>query len=154
MNKDFTSTILVDQSPRAAFDAILNVRAWWSEDIEGSTDKLNSEFTYRYRENGEDVHKCRMKLIEVVPDKKAVWLVTYNYFGFAKDKDDEWLGTKISFEISKRDKKTEIRFTHLGLIPKFECYDLCSSSWTQYIQESLLSLINTGNGQPNQKGKL
>ena len=41
---DFTSTILVDSTPEQAFNAILNVRGWWSEDIEGSTDKLNEAF--------------------------------------------------------------------------------------------------------------
>jgi predicted dithiol-disulfide oxidoreductase (DUF899 family) len=43
--KDFTTTILVDKTPQEAFNAINNVRGWWSEEIEGSTDKLNAEFT-------------------------------------------------------------------------------------------------------------
>src|ERR1700730_11903485 len=87
---DFTTTLLVDQTPEEAFNAINNVRGWWSEEIEGSTDKLNDEFTYHY----EDVHYCQMKLIEVIPNKKVVWLVKYNYFNFTKDKS-EWTGTKI-----------------------------------------------------------
>ena len=48
-DKDFTTTISVDQSPEEAFRAINNVRGWWSENIEGSTDKLDAEFTYRYQ---------------------------------------------------------------------------------------------------------
>jgi hypothetical protein len=141
---DFTTTLLVDQTPKEAFDAINNVRGWWSEEIEGSTDKLNDEFTYHYQ----DVHHCKMKLIEVVPDKKVVWLVMDNYFNFTKDKS-EWKGTKISFDISKKDNKTQIRFTHLGLVHKYECFDICSKAWSQYVQQSLLSLITTGKGQPN-----
>ncbi len=145
---DFTTTLLVDQTPKEAFNAINNVRGWWSEEIEGSTDKLNDEFTYRY----EDVHYCQMKLIEVIPNKKVVWLVKYNYFNFTKDKS-EWTGTKISFEISEKDKKTQIRFAHLGLVREFECFELCSNAWSQYIQQSLLSLIATGKGQPNPLNK-
>ncbi len=144
---DFTSTILVDQSPEQAFKAILNVRGWWSEDIEGSTDKLNEEFEYHY----EDVHYCKMKLIELVPNKKAVWLVLDNLFNFTKDKS-EWKGTKISFEISEKNNKTQIRFTHIGLVPAYECYDICQNAWTNYIQESLRDFIMTGKGQPNPKG--
>ena len=37
-NLSFATTILVDQTPEQAFAAIINVRGWWSEDIEGTTD--------------------------------------------------------------------------------------------------------------------
>jgi hypothetical protein len=145
-SSDFTTTIVVDQTPEKAFNAINNVRGWWSEEIEGGTKKLGDEFTYHFK----DVHYCQMKLIKVIPDKKIVWLVKYNYFNFTKDKS-EWTGTKVSFAITQKDKKTQIRFTHLGLIPKFECFGICKNAWSQYIQQSLMSLITTGKGQPNPK---
>ncbi len=147
-NQNFTAAISVDQTPKEAFTAILNVRGWWSENIEGSTDKLGEEFTYSYK----DVHRCRMKLIEVVPDKKAVWLVLDNYFDFTQDKS-EWKGTKIVFEVSEKDNKTEIRFTHQGLVPEYECFHVCSNAWGSYIHGSVRSLITTGKGHPNQKEK-
>jgi len=143
---DFTTTIVVDQTPKEAFASITNVRGWWSENIEGGTEKLNDEFNYHYK----DVHTCQMKLVEVVPNEKVVWLVKDNYFSFTKDKS-EWTGNKISFEISKKDNKTQIRFTQQGLVPAYECYDICSNAWTEYIQESLYSLITTGKGQPTPK---
>ena len=145
---DFTTTLLVDQSPEEAFNAINNVRGWWSEEIEGGTQKFNDEFKYHY----EDAHRCKMKLIEVVPNKKVVWLVLENYFNFTKDKS-EWTGTKIIFDISEKNNKTQIRFTHQGLVPEYECFDVCSNAWTHYIQQSLRSLITTGKGQPNGAGK-
>ena len=145
---DFSTTILVDQTPTAAFNAINNPRGWWSEEIEGSTNKLNDVFKYHF----EDVHLCQMKLIEVVPDKKVVWLVLDNYFKFTKDKT-EWNGTKIIFEITQKDDKTQVRFTHQGLVPEYECFDICKNAWTKYIQVSLYNLITTGKGQPNATGK-
>jgi len=145
---DFTTTLLVDQTPNEAFKAINNVRGWWSEEIDGNTEKLNDEFKYHY----EDVHRSQMKLIEVIPDKKVVWFVVDNYFKFTKDKS-EWTGTKIIFEISKKDSKTQIRVTHAGLVPEYECFDICSNAWTHYVQESLRDLITTGKGQPNGAGK-
>ena len=145
---DFTATLLVDQTPKQVFDAINNVRGWWSEEIEGGTNKLNDEFKYHY----EDVHRCKMKIIELVPNEKVVWHVLDNYFKFTKDKN-EWKDTKIIFEISQQDNKTQLRFTHLGLVPQYECYEICSDAWTNYIQNSLRNLITTGKGQPNGKGK-
>ena len=143
---DFSITITVDQSPAAAFTAINNVRAWWSENIEGNTNKPGDEFTYHHQ----DIHYCQVKLVEMIPDKEIAWLVKYNYFKFTKDKS-EWTGTKISFDISGQDGKADIRFTHHGLTPALECYDICSNAWTQYIGKSLLDLITTGQGQPNSK---
>lgn len=145
-NQDFTTTLLVDRSPKEAFDAINNVRGWWSENIEGGTEKLNDVFTYRVK----DLHQCTMKLTEVVPNKKVVWLVLDNYFNFTKDQS-EWIGTKVSFEITEKDGKTQIRFTHIGLVPAHECYEICENAWTGYIQNSLRDLITTGTGQPNPK---
>jgi hypothetical protein len=145
-NQNFTTTFSVDQTPEEVFDAINNVRGWWSGEIEGSTDKLGDEFTYRYQ----DVHYSKQKIIEVIPNKKVTWLVLDNHLNFIKDKN-EWKGTKIIFEISKKGGKTEIRFTHLGLVPEYECFDICSTAWGSYINGSLRSLITAGKGQPNQK---
>jgi hypothetical protein len=141
---DFNTSFSVDQTPSAVFNAINNVRGWWSENIEGGTEKLSDEFTY----HASNLHKCTMKLIEVIPDKKVVWLVLDNYFSFTEDKT-EWIGTKIEFEITERDGKTQVHFTHHGLVPAYECYDICFEAWSGYIKGSLKSLITTGKGRPN-----
>lgn len=143
---DFTTTIVVDQTPEQVFNAINNVRGWWSEEIEGGTKNLNDEFTYHYK----TVHISKMKLIEVVPNKKVVWLVMENHFDFIKG-EREWVGDKIVFDISEEDGKTQLQFTQVGLVPANECYNICRDAWTNYITNSLRSLITTGKGQPNAK---
>ncbi len=141
---NFTTAFAVDQSPEEAFDAITNVRGWWSGQIDGVTDKLGAEFTYRY----EDVHYSKQEITELVPNKKVVWRVLDAYLDFTED-PAEWKGTEITFEVARKDDQTEVRFTHLGLVPEFECYDSCSTAWGFYINSSLRHLITTGQGSPN-----
>src|SRR5688572_1188972 len=143
---NFTTSFVVDQTPEQVFNAVTNVRGWWSEEIEGGTAKLNDEFDYHYK----DVHKSKMKLVEVVPNKKVVWLVKDNFFKFTRDKN-EWTGNKIVFDISEKDHQTQLRFTQLGLVPEYECFNICSDAWSNYIKNSLHSLVTTGKGRPNAK---
>jgi uncharacterized protein YndB with AHSA1/START domain len=143
---DFTTTFLVDQTPEEVFNAVTNPRGWWSEEIEGSTDKLNAEFFYHHK----DVHLAKMEITELIPNEKVVWSVKDNYFNFIEDKT-EWKGTEIIFEISSEGNKTQLVFTHHGLVPEHECYAVCKDAWTSYIQGSLKSLIATGKGMPNTK---
>ena len=143
-NQNYTTSFTVDQTPKEVFDAINNVRGWWSEEIEGRTDRPDAEWIYRYK----DVHQCKMKITEFIPGQKVVWLVVDNHFNFTKDKT-EWKGTKVIFEISRKGNKTEVRFTHQGLVPQYECFDVCSDAWGSYIKGSLRNLITKGKGQPN-----
>jgi hypothetical protein len=137
---DFTTTILVDQTPADAYNAINNVRGWWQGEIIGGTGQLNDEFSYRMKE----IHYSKQQVVELIPNQKVVWLVTESKLNF--NDESEWTGTKIIFEISEVNNKTQVRFTHIGLVPKFECYGNCSWAWGSLIQESLHSLITTGKG--------
>ena len=91
-----------------------------------------------------------MKLTEFIPGRKVVWLVVDNFFNFTQDKS-EWKDTEIIFEISRKSDKTEVHFTHRGLVPEYECFEVCSSAWGSYVNGSLRSLIATGKGKPNRK---
>jgi hypothetical protein len=109
---------LVDKTPKEAFNAINNVRGWWSEEIEGSTDKLNDEFKYHF----EDIHRYRIKLIEFIPDKKVVWLVMQNYFkpGIFDDASDALRSPRIWPLIRKRGQRIMIPNTIRTLVPSLK----------------------------------
>jgi hypothetical protein len=141
---DLTITFEVKQSPVEVFNAINNVRVWWSGNIEGTTDKLGSEWTYRYQ----DIHYSKQKITKLAPNKNVTWHVIDSYISFVKDKE-EWTGTDIVFDITKSDDKTLLTFTHKGLVPSIACYDKCAPAWDYYINDSLFKLITTGKGAPN-----
>jgi hypothetical protein len=141
---DFTTAFTVNRTPQEAFAAICNVRGWWSEDIRGGTEKPGDIFNYRFK----DIHRCTIKVTKSTPGQKVVWHVLDNYFSFTEDRS-EWKGTDVVFDISRMGDQTEVRVTHVGLVPEYECYDVCSDGWTTYINGSLKSLIETGKGNPN-----
>jgi uncharacterized protein YndB with AHSA1/START domain len=143
-NQHYTTSFTVDQTPEQVYKAITNPRGWWSEEIEGDTDKLGV-FKYHFR----DVHRCTLEITELVPGQKVVWHVVDSYMNFIKD-PGEWTGTDIVFEIARKGGQTEVLFTHVGLAPQEECYEVCADAWRSYIQGSLRNLITTGKGQPNQ----
>lgn len=145
--QNLSITFTVDRTAEQVFDAIKNVRGWWSEGAEGSTERIGDEFTYRHK----DIHYSRHRLVEVIPGKQLVWNVLDDaYLKFTKD-PNEWKGTQLRFEISRSSDATEVRFTHVGLTRAHECFDKCSKGWGYYVGESLRRLITTGTGQPDQK---
>src|SRR5690606_16447164 len=143
MAKNFTVTFMVDKSPAQVFNVVTNVRGWWhglfDEEIIGNTAELNEEFTFRA---GGGVHYSKMKLIEQVPDKKVVWLVTDSELSFI-EKKDEWVDTKVIFDISRKGDQTQVTFTHEGLSTDVECYDRCSAAWQMYLNQKFLPLIQS-----------
>jgi hypothetical protein len=142
--ENFSSAFQVSQTPAEVFAAINNVRGWWSQAIAGDTDKVGAKFRYRHGE----LHDTTQKITELVPGRKVVWRVVDSKIHFVKDKA-EWKGTDIVFEIAAKGGKTELRMTHVGLVPALECFDACSGGWGFYFGKSLRSLITTGKGEPD-----
>ncbi len=143
--QDYTATIGAKISAREAVNAINNVAGWWTEDIEGSAERLNDVFTVRFGETF-----VTFKVVEVIPKEKISWLVTDCYLAWLKDKT-EWKDTKLLFEISAENDETKIIFTHIGLQPDIECYESCVKGWDQYIKDSLFKLLTEGKGSPQRR---
>jgi hypothetical protein len=140
-NQSYSITYVINQTPTQIFDSILNVREWWTglyaEEITGNSNEINNEFTFRA---GDGMHYSKHKLVELIPNKKIVWLVTESELSFLQKKD-EWIGTKLCFEFVADGNQTEIRFTHLGLVPSIECYHNCSVAWSAYMEKFLSPLL-------------
>jgi hypothetical protein len=96
------------------------------------------------------VHYSTQKSIELIPDKKVVWPVTDSNLSIIKN-TNEWIGTKISFDINKKGDKTVACFTRLGSMPEIEYFEPCLDAWGGYIKISWPHLITTGKGRLTQK---
>jgi uncharacterized protein YndB with AHSA1/START domain len=148
--ENLTIAFTVNSTPEEVFAAITNVRGWWSGEIDGRTDELDAEFTYRY----EDVHRSTQRISELIPGKRVAWHVVDGYLAFVEDKA-EWTGTDIIFDIAPQgDAGTEVRFTHVGLASGNECFDSCSTAWRFYVGTALRNLITTGQGAPSPQDAL
>ena len=131
--ENFTYSFTSSKTPEAIFILLLNIDQWWSglyqETITGKSHQLNDEFSFKA---GGGAHNTTQKLVELIPNKKIVWLVTDSKLTFLKD-TSEWTGTKIHFDLAKDGDKTVVTFTHEGLMPQIECYKQCSDGWKGYL---------------------
>ena len=143
--QDYNATIVVKSTPAEAFKQVNRVSAWWTENLEGSSENQGDVFTAHFGDTF-----VSFTITELIPDKKVVWLVTDCHLPWLSDKK-EWKGTSVSIEISGEKDATKINFTHIGLVPGIECYDGCERGWNQYFKDSLFKLITEGKGLPQIK---
>ena len=141
-SNSFTTSIEVSKSPQEIFNRIINdVAKWWGgKDLEGSTNKLNGEFTIHHP----GAHYSKQELIEAIAGEKIVWVVTDSTLYWLTGDQHEWTNTKLLFDISGSGDKTIVHFTHEGLVPEMECYAQCSQGWTTVIKEYLYHFITEG----------
>jgi hypothetical protein len=139
-NHSFTTTIEVPQSPAEVFNAIRDVPKWWSKDFEGNSIHLHDEFVICHPGQ----HYSKQQLIELIPGKKIVWLVTASTMDWLENDKHEWTNTKMIFEIIPNGNMTQLHFTHEGLVPAKACYARCKEGWNMVIRERLFNFI-TGN---------
>jgi hypothetical protein len=135
--QDYKATLEVSKTPEQVFNCINSVSKWWTNGFEGSSAKLNDEFTISH----DGMHYSKQKLVEFVPYKKIVWLVTDSELNWLEKDKHEWTGTKMIFELNPQDDKTILNFTHEGLVPGKECYERCIQGWDILIKDWLFNFM-------------
>jgi hypothetical protein len=144
MTDSYTATFAVPQSPREVYDAVRNVRAWWNARIVGDSADVGDIFV----QEAPGLHRAELRVTEADPGRRMTWHVQASDMTFLEDRT-EWVGTDIVFEIEPTDEGSTLRFTHRGLMPGQECYDICENAWGGYMA-SLHGLITTGTGRPGE----
>jgi uncharacterized protein YndB with AHSA1/START domain len=104
---------------------------WWTSDTRGDPNE-GGILEFYFNQNHMD-----MKVIEVDPGKHVVWQVVGG--------PDDWMGTKISFDLSRNGDLTKVLFKHQGWKQESEHMSHCSTKWATFML-SLKSLVETGKG--------
>ena len=141
--RHYHRSISANISPGEAFERIARISDWWTAGVRGNLRNLGDAFTVLFGETFVD-----FEIVEVVPDKRIVWLVTDCNLHRMKNKT-EWKDTRIVWDVTPDNRATRIDMTHVGLVPGVECYNVCEAGWNFYVGESLLKLLNEGKGLPD-----
>jgi uncharacterized protein YndB with AHSA1/START domain len=128
---------LKDASPNDAFNALATLEglsSWWTNDAQGQS-QVGEVIKFRFGANG----GFDMKVLELEPDKRVLWEVV--------DGPEEWIGTKVRFDLKQEDDFTIVLFKHLNWKEPVEFMHHCSTKWGVFLM-SLKSLVETGKGAP------
>jgi uncharacterized protein YndB with AHSA1/START domain len=145
-DQGFKREIIVSKEPGAVYRALTKeIDKWWtiSADI---VSEVGDHVTFRF-----DPTYWTMIVQELIPERLIVLeCVEANHFheGMPLSIRDEWLGTKLRWEIAPHGEGTRITFIHEGLVPALECYEICKAGWEYFFVNSLKSYLETGVGQP------
>ena len=122
----------------AALTTLDGLKGWWTRDTTGDPSEggvVRFRFAGAPEPSGFD-----MSVVETVPDKLVLWEVALG--------PDEWLRTRIRFELTQEDEYTIVLFQHSGWKQPVEFMHHCSTRWATYLM-SLKHLLETGTGEPS-----
>ena len=106
---------------------------WWTTNTQGES-KVGGVLQFRFGTGGFD-----MKVLELHPATRVLWEVV--------DGPEEWIGTKISFDLKQEGDWTIILFKHQDCREPAEFMHHCGTEWA-VILLSLKSLLETGKDAP------
>ena len=115
------------------------VAAWWTNNTQGES-KVGGLLKFRFSANGSEIGGFDMKVLELQPTKRVLWQVV--------DGPQEWIGTRISFDLKQAGDHAIVLFKHQDWKEPVEFMHHCSTEWAIYLM-SLKSLVETRKGSPN-----
>ena len=146
VTESFSASITTPISAEEGLQKIAQVGNWWGVGFEGRAEQKGDKFTIRM---GPEAW-FNYTVTELVPGKKVVWHVDDCYMPWYEDKT-EWKGHDMVFEFNENNGRTELTFTHVGLVAGIACFKDCVPGWTHWITRSLQSYFDTGKGDFKQR---
>ena len=134
---DILHRVAIKSSPNDTYRALTTLEGlagWWTTDTQGNCN-VGGVIQFRFGDRG----FIDMKVLELDPAKRVLWQVV--------DGPPDWIGTKVSFELTQDDDFTIILFKHQGWKEPIEFMHHCSTKWALFLM-SIKSLVETGKGAP------
>jgi uncharacterized protein YndB with AHSA1/START domain len=133
---DILHRVGIKASPLQVYNALATregLSAWWTTTTLGDS-TVGGILQFRFGSGGFD-----MKVLELDPGKHVLWQVV--------DGPEDWIGTRIGFDLKQDDNYTIVMFKHEGWRKPVEFMHHCSTKWGTFLM-SLKSLLETGNAAP------
>jgi uncharacterized protein YndB with AHSA1/START domain len=121
---DIRHLVFIDSTPEKIYEAITTQRgiaSWWS--IHNNA-KPEAGSVYRISFGGN--YYKEIKIAELVPNKKVTWEILHA--------DQEWLNTKVTFDVSMGTRSAELRFNHSGWKDYTDLFAQCNHDWGVYLE--------------------
>jgi uncharacterized protein YndB with AHSA1/START domain len=145
---DYEAVVRFDAPPDRVYDALTTVAGlagWWAP-VTGSGDEGGElRFVFSGAARVEDLTLAEDPLVIGVDTARRPARVAWTVL--ACDFLPDWVGTTPTFEMTPRGTGSELRFRHLGLSPRLECFSSCSAGWDHHLA-SLRAYVETGRGTP------
>jgi uncharacterized protein YndB with AHSA1/START domain len=112
--------------------------AWWTDDTSGDGTP-GDVLEFRFDLGADEPGGFDMKVLEARPTERVLWEVING--------PEEWIGTRISWDLRTEGDFTIVMFAHQGWQEPVEFMHHCSTKWATFLM-SLKSLLETGTGAP------
>lgn len=134
---DIRHNVVIKATPEKVYKAVTTqdgLEGWWCKQTTAKPELgfVNIFIFGKFRNE--------MKVTELFANKRTEWECINSI--------DEWIGTKISFDLEEKNGNTILRFTHGGWKEVTDTYAGCNYDWAQFMK-SLKTLCETGTGTPS-----
>jgi len=142
--QSYSKEFWVAAIPEFVYRAITGeIHKWWTE-LSNKALQVGDKLTVQF----EDKTSWSMVVTEAVENQSLVWqVIEANHDLQNISTKNEWKGTTIKWNIKENKSGSKILFTHEGLVPALECYNICEGGW-EFFLESLKNYLNSGKGTP------
>lgn len=123
-----------------AVSTVEGLSRWWTEEVEGESGPGGRiDFTFRTKA-GDVIGRMGMEVTGQDAPEQLRWRCV--------DGPPDWIGTRITFDLSEQDGRTILNFGHRDWAEPGESMAHCSMKWAVFLL-SLKDYVQTGKGRPS-----